>query len=470
MLLFLVSIVWAAQPLTLEEALSQAMQDNLELSSQRRENAIATLGLHEAQAAFDPRVGASFRTGGSATPTNDLIDGNDVVTSTSNSWSTGVSANLPTGGSVSADLAETTFRSDSANAASAQFTTDSVGLSLSQPLLQGAFFGGISSLRDASLQVLEQELRWRAQLEELVLQVSDAYWGLVLARQGKQLAEQAVALANRQLAETEERKLEGFAGSGDVLQVQVAVGTARRDLVDADASQQAAEARLARILGLPVNSGAELEPTDLPQDLEEATDRSAMVESALARNAEFLLEGIRRERSTRDARRARNRALPNISLDGSAGWSSGAESAAESRAGLTGSASPSWGVGASVGLPLLMRDTRAQYGMAKLRQEQAEIALKAAHQDLILEVDRVRRAVTRDRASLLVAQQTLEHATLSLEAQRELLDEGRGSTRDVVDALESLRAAEADKLEAEIATQNSLMRVLRVSGTLLDDE
>ena len=468
MLLFCLTFALAAEPLTLDQAVSRALQDNLELASQRHENFIAKLGLDEARAAFDPQATGSLRTSGSRTPTNDLNAGSDVVTSSSRSWSTGLAAALPTGGFASVNLNEFTSSSDSANAAAAQYTSDSVTVSASQPLLRGAFFGEISTLRDAHLAVMEQELIWRQQVEMLTLAVGDAYWGLVSARQGRDLADRAVELAERQLTETEERRSAGFAGSGDVLQVQIAVGQARREQVNAVAGLEAAEANLARILGVPLGEGSELDPVDLPAVSDETPPRDTVLASAVANNAGFLLSGVQYERSVRVAKRSRNAALPDLSVDGSAGWSSGDEIAATSRGALIGSPSPSWGLGVSVSLPLLMRDTQAQYGVAKLRQEQAEIALKAAEQDLILEVDSAMRTVISDRANLDVARQTLEHATLSLEAQRELLSEGRGSTRDVVDALESLRVAEATKLEAEIGCQGSLMRALQVSGTLLD--
>ncbi len=464
MLLFCLSLALADQPLTLEEALSRALQDNLELQSQRHENTIAKLGLEEARAGFDPQLTAGARTGGSRTPTNNVIDGNNVVTSTSGSWNAGLSSALPTGGSASVDLSEFSSSSDSANAAAAQFTTDNLSVNLRQPLLRGAFMGELNALRDAHLTVLEQELQWRQQVEELTLNVSDAYWGLVSARQGRELAERAVELAERQLTETEERRAAGFAGSGDVLQVQVAVGQARRVAVDATANQEAAEARLARVLGVPLTEGAQLQPTDRPVLPDGAPPREALLEGALSQNAGYLIAGIQHDRSIRSVRRARNAALPDLSVDGSAGWSAGATDAADARSDLIASPSPSWGVGVSVGLPLFMRDAKAQYGVAKLRKDQAALALEAAKQDLILGVDAALREVIRDRASLEVAEQTLEHAQLSLEAQRELLSEGRGSTRDVVDSLESLRAAEASKLQAEIACQSSLMRALRVAG------
>jgi len=470
MLLLFFTLAWASDSLTLEQAVAQALQDNLELASQRHENTIAKLRLDEARAVFDPRLSASARTGGSSTPTNMVNDGSDVVISSSDSWSTNIAASLPTGGFASVGLSEFTSQTDSANASAAQYTSDNLNISASQPLLRGAFFGQITVLRDAHLGVLEQELMWRQQVEQMTLSVGDAYWGLISARQGHELAERSVELTERQLSETEERKAAGFSGSGDVLQVQVAVGHARRELVNAVANLEAAEAGLARILGIPLQGGAELNPTDLPLVTDHTPGREAMLQSAMANNAGFLLSGVQHERSVRNVKRAKNAALPDLSVDGNAGWSAGAQNASGARSDLVDAPAPSWSVGVSVGLPLFMRDTKAQYSMAKLRKDQAGLSLKAAEQDLILEVDAAMRTVTRDRAGLVVAEQTLEHARLSLDAQRELLSEGRGSTRDVVDALESLRVAEASKLQAEIACQGSLMRALAVSGTLLETD
>ena len=459
------SIAWA-EPLTLVGAWQQAMQQNLEIQGQRLANDGSRLRLLEARGAFDPRLRMAAGAGGSKTPTNNVIDGASVITSSDRRWSAGISQALPTGGSFGVSYQEYTSQSDSANAASNTFASDSLSLSLSQPLLQGAFMGPLQSVGDARLALELAEVQWRAQLEQLVLDVADAYWGLLSARERHAIADRAVTLAEEQLAQTKERQTEGFAGSGEVLQVQVSVGQARRQAVDAEAAEGAAVLRLARVIGRDLQAEA-LEIVDRPIVDPAVLERDTLLALARAGNAQLQIARLERERAQRQVRQSRNAALPNLDVDADVGLAAGGTDPKAVRSALFTQPAPSWGVGATLGLPLFLRESRARLGSAAIQAEQAELQLQAAEQDLFLRVDAAVRNLRRDRANLVVATQTLEFARASLEAQRELLDEGRGATRDVVDALESLRAAEASELDARIACQTSQLAANRIGGTLL---
>lgn len=457
-----------AEDLTLNEALERAVAHNLEIAGSRTQNAIARWRLTDARSTFDPTLTGSVRAGGSRSPTNNVVDGKDYVNSASRSWSAGLSQSLPTGGSVSAGYSEFTSTSDSANAASGRFVSGGLDVSVSQPLLRGAGLIALASIQDAELDLRDQALAWRQQLERLALDVSDAYWGLVSAREGLALADRSVELAEDQLARTTERLEAGFAGSGEVLQVQVSVGQARQQQVDAGAALEASRDRLARLLGAPLGDADGLVPVDRPSADPVLPEREALLALATERNAMLQRALIDRERSKRQLRRSRNGALPSVGLDASAGLSAGGTTAAEARQQILGALAPSWSVGVGVQLPVLMRAARARLGIASLQDDAADVRLAAVQQDTILAVDASVRAIRRDRGSLEVAGQTLDFAERSLAAQREMLAEGRGSTRDVVDALESLRRAEVDELGAQIALQRSVLEAEQVAGTLLE--
>lgn len=458
---------------SLDAALDRALEANLELARQRRGNAIVRHRLTLARAGFDPRLTAGVSTNQSKTPSNQATDvtaDGSVVTSGGTSWNVGLSASLPSGGSVSAGVFEFQSTTDSANALSDTFVNTSAQVAVQQPLLRGLGFGALATLRDAHLEVTAQELRWRAALESTVVEVADAYWGVVAAREALGIADRAVELAEQQLADTLERQEAGFAGSGDVLQVRVSLGQARRAAVDARARVGASEQRLSRLLDLPLDGGEALALTDRPEVPSDLPARDALLVAAQKGNATLALARIDFERARRAARRARNEALPDLDLSGSAGWSAGGTDAGAVRRGLVDNPAPSARLGVSLALPVIPRTAAARVGIAGLELEQAELALEAAEADLVLAVDGVIRDLERDAGGLEAARQTLEYARASLEAQRELLSEGRGSTRDVVDALESLRSAEQAELEARITLQGTLYRALRVAGTLIESD
>jgi outer membrane protein len=334
-------------------------------------------------------------------------------------------------------------------------------------LLNGFGQGALARLRDARLDSDAQEIQWRRQVENAVIDITSAYWGLLSARESAAIAARGVELSAQQLSETMERKEAGFAGSGDVLQVRVSLGQARRSALQAEAAVGAAELRLARLLGMPLAEGAGIELTDVPEVPAALPTVASVLAEASQGNADVVLARIDFERAKRSARRGANGALPDLSLNASAGSSAGGTDPSAVRSALWAGGAPSVGVGLSIGLPLIPRENLAAAGMARLAFEQAELALEAAEQDLVLRVNDVARDVARDAGGLDAARETLSYAVESLAAQRELLAEGRGSTRDVVDSIEALRSAELSELNARIALQSSVMRARQVAGTLV---
>lgn len=456
-----------AGEITLQDALTRSLGDNLDLAVDRLNLERADARVQSAWAVFDPILSAGAGVSGATSPSNNVLDGADTVNTSAWDYRVGVSQALPSGGRLTVEWAEAWSRSDSAGAQQALFVFDSLALRLSQPLLSG-LTNATAGINEARRAEADQELVWRAALEAHVLRVSDAYWALVAAIEYEALADRGAQIAEEQLVDARERFGEGFAGSGDVLQVQRARGEAEAALVSARASREAAHDQLRRVVGVPLESGEHLVPVDRPQVPETLPERTTTLEAATARNTTWLRTRLAVDAAALDLRVATGNALPQLDLSGSVGLAGGAASAADARGQIADATSPRWTVGVDLALPVALRSERAQRTQARIAWEQATIQQRAAEQDLRLQVDAAVRAVERDRTRWLLSQTTLEAATAGLEADRELLRDGRGSTRDVVRSLESLQIAQVAQLDAAINLQRSLMELQRVAGTLLD--
>jgi len=459
-----------AMDLTLSQALDGALTQNPELARARLELERSEWALVQARARFDPTLNLGLDASGSSAITNDTLEVPELV-NTSTGWSASVTQQLPTGGSASLGWSETTSETNSQLAVQTTSTTDRAFLSVTQPLLDGA--GPLAArygVQSAVLGLSDQELQWRASLEQMVLDVSDAYWGLVAAEESYALAKRSREVAEEQLDETMERLDEGFAGSGDVLQVERAVGVARQSEVIAEAEVDASEDRLARLIGVPLIGREDIAPSDRPAVPPLAPDSQVSLELARANNASWQRANLAAEQARLDFRQARNSALPDLGVTGTVGRAGGPDAPDTSRTQLLSGDYPSWGLGADLSIPLPARDPRAAWQRARLSKEQAELDLLAAEQDLVLEVEAAVRAVNRDRSRLELADQTLDAAREALAADQELLDEGKGSTRNVVLSLESLAEAQVSRLAAEIDLQSSLLVLQRVEGRLLSEQ
>jgi len=300
-----------------------------------------------------------------------------------------------------------------------------------------------------------------------VVQVSEAYWGLVASTERLGLAQRSLQIASDELEQTRERVQEGFAGSGDVLQVERAVGGARQALVVSEARVKGAESRLARLLGRDLRGRQALTAGDRPVFPDVSADLETSLQRARGANVDWLLAKVALVEAADQRRLSRNDALPDLGLTGSMGWSGLGSDAEEARDEVLGASNRSWAVGADLSVALLARQARGTRAQARLRFAQAELALAAAEQDLLLTVEEAVRSVERDRSRVELAELTVAAAGAALDADRELLREGRGSTRDVVRSLEAMDGSQASLLQARIDLQASILRLSRVEGLLL---
>lgn len=446
---------------TLRAAIDAALADNLEIRQQALARDSAGDALREANATtWDPTLALSAEAAG-ARPAEGV--GADGI-----AWGAQVAQPLPTGGTLSATWSGDRDFLGTPDAWTAAGAT--AGVTVEQPLLDGA--GWTEARYAAHLAALgarDAELAWRDRAERLVADVANAYWGLVAARENARLARRSVEIAERQLAETRERFGEGFAGTGDVLQVERALGVARQTAVVAETAEIAAERSLARRVGLPQGGPVAIEPVDRPEPAAAEVDPDAAREFAARANTSLLRARLGVEEARATARHARNAALPDLGVAASVGWSAavGPDAAAGATASLLSGADRAWAVAATLTTPLSPRGPLAEARQGRLALERAELEAEATWEDVQQALDAAVRAVARDRARVELAAATLAAAQAGLDADQELYREGRGSTRDVVRSLESLEEAQVARLEAEIDLQASLLELMRLQGTLL---
>ncbi|MCB9794034.1 MAG: TolC family protein [Alphaproteobacteria bacterium] len=459
-----------AEDLSLVDAVDRALLHNLEQRSARLSEESAEASVRSAVGGYyDPRLSVGSNLSSSRAPTNNVLDGvSDLVTSSSG-VNTQLYQALPGGGGVALRYNELSYSSNSATQASDQIVSDSLSLSVSQPLLDGAGPAAHYSQRAARLNLSEQQLSVRAQTEGLVIEVANAYWRLVSAERSLEFARVSVRNTEQQLSDIRERFDEGFAGTGEVRQVEVAVGVARQGEVVAEAELAAARQRLGRLMGVPIAELPELDPSDLPQPPAQVPELEAAMELALALNTSWRRQQLRYEQSRLSLAASRNSALPSLGVSGYVGASGLGESPAEARAVLASRAYQDVGVSADLSVALPARVDRATLTQARLSMDQAELALEAAQEDLRLEVEAALRAVERDLLRVQLAEVTLAAASASLAAEQELFTEGKGTTRDLVQTREALEQAQLSLLRAQIDLQGSSLSLDRAQGTLLDD-
>ncbi|MCB9742098.1 MAG: TolC family protein [Alphaproteobacteria bacterium] len=467
--LFLLGTAFA-EDLRLGDAVDRALNHNLEQRSARLDEEQAEAGLMAAQGGYyDPRLSVGGSLSGGREPTNNALDGVPELQTSDSVVSASLSQALPGGGAVAVSFSESGNLSNSQQLSDPRTVRNRVSVSASQPLLDGAGRAAHYNQRAARLSLSDAQLGVRGQTEQLILDVAGAYWRLVAAERSLEFARISVRNTEQQLSDIRERFDEGFAGTGEVRQVEVAVGMARQDEVIAEAELQAARQALGRLIGVPIAELPELVAVDRPTPPAQVPELDAALALALDLNTTWRRQELRYERARLNLSQARNSALPDLGVSGYVGASSLGDNPAEAHAALIYGASQNVGVSADLSVALPARVDRAGLTQAQLSMDQAELALEAAREDLRLEVEAALRAVERDLLRVQLAEVTLDAAQASLAAEQELFAEGKGTTRDLVQTREALEQAQLSLLRAQIDLQSSALSLERAQGTLVDD-
>jgi cobalt-zinc-cadmium efflux system outer membrane protein len=187
-------------------------------------------------------------------------------------------------------------------------TTNDLGVSVSQEL---EIFGQRSTRRDAAAALLAAaEGRLEALRVEVAAEVRTAFARALAAEQRLAIADESLTLAREELSAAEERLRSGATSRMEVNAARAALGRAARDRAGAVQRRAAARASVALLTGLepaePLELQGELDPNvSADEDLESGTEK------ALARRGDLATARRELEAARAEVRFAARAALPN---------------------------------------------------------------------------------------------------------------------------------------------------------------
>jgi outer membrane protein TolC len=155
----------------------------------------------------------------------------------------------------------------------------------------------------------------------LVLETVDAYYGLVLARQRRRLAEETLSLAEGFLKVTEGMIQRGEGEESDVLRARAQVSARRDELEQARAGEAAAMDVLRVSTG--VDFATPIDVSRITQNLPTAVDFSNYTEELIKSRPELTLLDAQKRAALAEARVARDERLPQISYNLNGGFDAG---------------------------------------------------------------------------------------------------------------------------------------------------
>ena len=336
-----------------------------------------------------------------------------------------------------------------------------LGLLLTHPLRRGS--GILSSkglaLRSAQSDVTVQSRQLFLSRQATVQGVIEAYYHAVLAREEVKVQEQAVKFAEEAAEGWRKREKEGMAAGIDVSRSEIQVSQTRNSLNSQQRSARNALDNLMIAIGGGVGETPEL--TDSVPQTDIATPSLAdAVNTALANRAELTIydEGLGEQ--ARQFAQAKDQLRPQLDLV--AGFNGSRDSE-----GFIGGSIFNQGfltTGIQYSMPLDRRIIRENRDTAA-RQLDVLRNLRLFQMDQIAEqVRSAYRRVDSARASLQILAQNKTVAVENLRIANRMMEEGEGSSRDVLDAQQAITEVDSNLLSANTDLYLATIDLKRATG------
>lgn len=460
--------------ISLEECVARALDKNFDLRIQHFTTESAKETLNIAKGTFDPALQLSTSRFHSRSPTSTSIlddNGNIVraIQSESDGDSTrlGVSQQLPTGTSLSVSRALDRSKSMPARSTPNPAYDSDVALTVRQPLLRNAGTRVTrAALERARLGVNIANLDFRSAVLTVVRNVESAYYGLAFAREQLNVRRFSLDVANRLLEENRSRRTTGVATDLDVLQAEVQVANARRNVLLAE--QQVHEREDALLSEIdPFGFNHSLGDIRLSDDPNPEINAERSYKLARDNTPEYLSAKITLEQLKIDADVARQNRLPTLDLDGTVGYSAREDSYTNAARRTWDGKGYNWELGATLTFPWGLRADRARYRQSKNALGREEVRLQQIEQSILLEVRSAVRSVETNLESLRISALATQLSQRQFDLEKARYDAGLSTFRRVQESQADLDNARVSELQARVTLRNALADLSRIEGTSL---
>lgn len=454
--------------LTLDVCVARALDKNFDLEIQRTVTESARASVVIAEADYDPDLQLSLRTSGSRNPNTETTSG--LVTSHAQGRESqlSVSQKLVTGATVTASGAlDRGTSSPSRSSLNPAYDSD-VSLSISQPLLRGRGASyNRAAIERARLGVNRADDDFKGAVLDLVRAVERAYYSVGFARE--QLAVRAFSLevAGQLFDENTSKRNAGVVTDLDVLQAEVSVANARRNLLTAEQAVHDAEDNLLALIGQfsfdETLGQIGIGEIDVPAP---SFDRSYRL--ARENRPDYASSVAFIEQLKIDARVAASDRQPSLAVGGAAGYNAREGSAYRATDEIWDGDGYEWQLNATLSFPWGLRAENSRYSQSLISLRREETRLRQLDQNIVVEVRAAIRAVETNRESVSISAQATELSRRQYELEKARYDAGLSTFRRVQESQEDFDNARVAELQARVNLRTALADLDRLDGSSLE--
>ena len=463
-----------ARSLTLQECIERALENNLEIRSQRITPTIQTWGVMGAQGVYDPVLSGGINNQSTTTwlSSSDAQGlGTTNITQRTRSWLTSadLSGKLPSGATYDFSAAGDHSYGNSSSNSFSTFSGDT-GVTLTQPLLKNFGFG----VNAATIRIARENRTIAIQnfvqfVMTTISSVANAYYELVYAIENHKSAVETRELARELLDQNRIKERVGTMSPLDVIQAEAGVAESEQSVITTARAIKDNENTLKRLICQQISEfgSATLVPVDYPPVQMIALDVAESTRRALEIRADYQSAYHALESQNITVQFNRNQLWPEVNLTGTYNLNGLGYSFSSFGDNLTSTRSPYWNVGVVVSVPLGNRQARANYHTAKLDADQLLLSLKSLEQNIVVAVDDAVGHVETNLKSVEAARAATRLAQESLDAEKKKLLAGTSTTFLVLQAQTTLATQRSAQIRAEADYHESLVALDLAEGTIL---
>jgi outer membrane protein TolC len=470
----------------------------------------STLGVGSPITSFDPVLSGTFQMDRDYTLSSSALSGQAVTNNNTGTADISYLQGFHTGTNLAVGFNNTHLTTDNPFSALSPTISSNFQVRITQELLQG--FGFLPNTRFIRIAKNNREISdvaFRLQVITTVDQIENLYWNLVYAFEDVRVQQEALAFAQKTLADNQKAVQVGTLPPIQVVSAQSTVASNRQALTVAQTNLELQELlmknALSRNLEDPRIAEAEVVPTStiqLPQQ-EPVTPTQDLINEALQHRAELIESRIDLTNRDINNKAVRNAMLPSLNLYGYYGGSglggSLSSTATFCSPGSTGgsglcinrnripaqfltgpigygstlsqlvnSAAPDKGMGVTLTIPILNRTAQANQVRAQLELRQAQVRLQQLENQVRIEVRNAQFDVQQNRASVDAAQAAVNLARQTLDAEQKKLQAGVSNPTNVLQMQSSLTTTESTLVSAMAAYEKARVELDRATGLLLE--
>jgi outer membrane protein len=339
-----------------------------------------------------------------------------------------------------------------------QYTTT---LSVNQLLYD---FGKTGNARDAAKfgeRAAERDLN--RVVQEVVLNVKQAYYALLQAKKLVNVSQQTLAQTEGHLKQADAFFRAGSKPRFDVTRAIVDVNNAKLGVINAQNAVRLKTIALYNTMGMDPQRDIEIEDASL---------QPAVLMTLEQAQQHALLSRPETQKAESDIRSAQARVeseeanfLPTLSAAGAYNWAQGTSAMGPFR----GDVQNSWNAGITLSLPLFEGGlTKGKVGEARANQRALEAQRDALRQSILLDVNQAYADIESAQARIQVMDSSLKSARESLSLAEGRYSAGVGPSLEVTDAQVAAAKAETDYVQALYDYQLAVARLDKAMGRGLE--